>query len=130
MRKGAQGAAAPGRQRWREEVREMKKEVLGRGLEALLSPDLKESVSDTERVKELGLDEIETVFQYLGGSDLTNQLVFDVTLARGLSYYTGCIFEVNVDTEAHPEVKMGSIGGGGRYADLTSIFGMKDMHSG
>ncbi|MCB0637927.1 MAG: histidine--tRNA ligase [Lewinella sp.] len=74
-----------------------------------------------------GLDEIETVFNYLSGSELTNELSFDVTLARGLSYYTGCIFEVNIDTEAHPGVKMGSIGGGGRYADLTSVFGMKDM---
>ena len=50
-------------------------------------------------------------------------LSIDVTLARGLNYYTGCIFEV-----APPEgVKMGSIGGGGRYDDLTSGFGMKNM---
>ncbi len=47
----------------------------------------------------------------------------DVTLARGLNYYTGAIFEV-----AAPEtVKMGSIGGGGRYDDLTGIFGMPNM---
>lgn len=51
------------------------------------------------------------------------QLTIDVTLARGLNYYTGAIFEV-----AAPEgVKMGSIGGGGRYDDLTGIFGMKDV---
>lgn len=50
-------------------------------------------------------------------------LDLDVTLARGLNYYTGAIFEV-----AAPEgVKMGSIGGGGRYDDLTGIFGMKDV---
>ena len=50
-------------------------------------------------------------------------LEIDVTLARGLNYYTGAIFEV-----AAPEgVKMGSIGGGGRYDDLTGIFGMKDV---
>ena len=50
-------------------------------------------------------------------------LDLDVTLARGLNYYTGAIFEV-----AAPEkVKMGSIGGGGRYDDLTGIFGLKDM---
>ena len=50
-------------------------------------------------------------------------LTLDVTLARGLNYYTGAIFEV-----AAPEtVKMGSIGGGGRYDDLTGIFGMKNM---
>src|SRR5699024_9758720 len=50
-------------------------------------------------------------------------LDLDVTLARGLDYYTGAIYEV-----AAPEnVKMGSIGGGGRYDDLTGIFGLKDM---
>lgn len=50
-------------------------------------------------------------------------LELDVTLARGLNYYTGAIFEV-----AAPEsVKMGSIGGGGRYDDLTGIFGLKDV---
>lgn len=54
-----------------------------------------------------------------------NEIIFDldVTLARGLNYYTGAIFEV-----APPkEVAMGSIGGGGRYDDLTGIFGLKDM---
>jgi histidyl-tRNA synthetase len=51
------------------------------------------------------------------------QLSIDVTLARGLNYYTGAIFEV-----AAPEgVDMGSIGGGGRYDDLTGIFGLKDV---
>lgn len=51
------------------------------------------------------------------------QVSVDVTLARGLNYYTGTIFEV-----APPaEVSMGSIGGGGRYDDLTGIFGLKDM---
>jgi histidyl-tRNA synthetase len=46
----------------------------------------------------------------------------DITLARGLNYYTGCIFEV----AAPAGVKMGSIGGGGRYDDLTAGFGLKD----
>ncbi len=51
------------------------------------------------------------------------QLKIDVTLARGLNYYTGAIFEV-----AAPEsINMGSIGGGGRYDDLTGIFGLKDV---
>jgi histidyl-tRNA synthetase len=50
-------------------------------------------------------------------------LELDVTLARGLIYYTGAIFEVS----APKNVKMGSIGGGGRYDDLTGIFGLKDM---
>ena len=53
----------------------------------------------------------------------TAKFPIDVTLARGLNYYTGAIFEV-----AAPEnVKMGSIGGGGRYDDLTGIFGLKDV---
>lgn len=53
----------------------------------------------------------------------TAQLQLDVTLARGLNYYTGAIFEV-----AAPDgVQMGSIGGGGRYADLTGIFGLKNV---
>ncbi len=75
----------------------------------------------------LGAEEVATVFDYLADSPLTNRLQFDSTLARGLNYYTGCIFEVNVDTAAHPDVKMGSIGGGGRYADLTGVFGLKNM---
>lgn len=63
------------------------------------------------------IDNIETL-----GLQSAN-LTLDVTLARGLNYYTGAIFEV-----AAPEgVKMGSIGGGGRYDDLTGIFGLKDM---
>jgi histidyl-tRNA synthetase len=53
----------------------------------------------------------------------TATLDLDVTLARGLNYYTGAIFEVSA-----PEgVKMGSIGGGGRYDDLTGIFGLKNV---
>lgn len=52
-----------------------------------------------------------------------SDLDLDVTLARGLNYYTGAIFEVS----APKSVSMGSIGGGGRYDDLTGIFGLKDM---
>ncbi len=50
-------------------------------------------------------------------------LEIDVTLARGLNYYTGAIFEVSPPSN----VKMGSIGGGGRYDDLTGVFGLKDV---
>lgn len=65
----------------------------------------------------------------LGERRTYNRIEFDVTLARGLNYYTGAIWEVAVDTTApgQENVRMGSIAGGGRYADLTSIFGMKDM---
>lgn len=72
-----------------------------------------------------GLDEVEEVFNFLQGS--VDNLVFNVTLARGLNYYTGCIFEVILDNEAYPGTSMGSIGGGGRYDDLTSTFGMPNM---
>ena len=51
-----------------------------------------------------------------------NNIHFDISLARGLSYYTGCIFEVEAT-----DVKIGSIGGGGRYDDLTGSFGLKDV---
>lgn len=62
-----------------------------------------------------------TQLKAIGG--LSIQVEIDVTLARGLNYYTGCIFEV-----APPEnIKMGSIGGGGRYDNLTAGFGMKNM---
>jgi len=53
----------------------------------------------------------------------TANLELDVTLARGLNYYTGAIYEV----AAPKGVKMGSIGGGGRYDDLTGIFGLKNV---
>ncbi|MCB9234609.1 MAG: histidine--tRNA ligase [Bacteroidia bacterium] len=70
-----------------------------------------------------GVKEMEEVFSYLN-SLLSNQngILFDLSLARGLDYYTGTIFEVKC-----PSVKIGSLGGGGRYADLTGIFGVKDM---
>ncbi|WP_067145723.1 histidine--tRNA ligase [Pseudotamlana agarivorans] len=64
---------------------------------------------------------IDTAISELGLNTATLQL--DVTLARGLNYYTGAIFEVS----APKTVQMGSIGGGGRYDDLTGIFGLKDV---
>lgn len=75
-----------------------------------------------------GIEEIESIFQYLSGltsqdSPLTSGRVeLDITLARGLNYYTGAIFEVKTN-----EVAMGSIGGGGRYDDLTGMFGLKGL---
>ena len=69
-----------------------------------------------------GLDELDRVFRYLSKTTLQNEVKFDITLARGLSYYTGCILEV-----AAKNVAMGSIGGGGRYADLTGVFGMPGL---
>ncbi len=70
-----------------------------------------------------GCEEIETVFNYIADCPLqTANLQLDITLARGLNYYTGAIFEVKTN-----EVAMGSIGGGGRYDDLTGMFGLKDL---
>lgn len=102
---------------------------------AKVKPLLKIKGSAAERLDQLanllassttgqkGIEELRFVvgqLKQLGTDDLLVSI--DVTLARGLNYYTGCIFEV-----APPEgVKMGSIGGGGRYDDLTSSFGMKN----
>ena len=71
-----------------------------------------------------GVEELEFIVNAIKAMPLqTANLDLDVTLARGLNYYTGAIFEV-----APPStVKMGSIGGGGRYDDLTGIFGLKDV---
>jgi histidyl-tRNA synthetase len=69
-----------------------------------------------------GLEAVEKVFSYLEHLPLHNTLKFDVTLARGLGYYTGCIFEV-----AALDAEMGSLGGGGRYDDLTGAFGWPDV---
>ncbi len=71
-----------------------------------------------------GITDLEFIVDSIGALGLGSaNLEIDVTLARGLNYYTGAIFEV-----AAPEgVSMGSIGGGGRYDDLTGIFGLKDV---
>ncbi|MBV6654273.1 MAG: histidine--tRNA ligase, partial [Mameliella sp.] len=62
-----------------------------------------------------GIEELEAVFDYLSLGDTKNSILFDITLARGLNYYTGCIYEVAVDltAEGQEQIKMGSIGGGG-----------------
>lgn len=75
----------------------------------------------------LGVSEMKEVMDYMSDYTLNNKIEFDFTLARGLSYYTGCIIEVVADTATYPDLKMGSLSGGGRYADLTSMFGLKDM---
>ncbi|MDG1849670.1 MAG: histidine--tRNA ligase [Flavobacteriales bacterium] len=70
-----------------------------------------------------GVDEIQKVIDKLTVLGLeSTEIDFDLTLARGLNYYTGSIFEVQAKG-----VQMGSIGGGGRYDDLTGIFGLKNM---
>ena len=82
-------------------------------------------IGETELGK-AGLEEIEYVLNYvtpdfrLSISD--SRLVIDLTLARGLNYYTGLIFEVKANG-----IQMGSIGGGGRYDDLTGLFGVPNV---
>lgn len=71
-----------------------------------------------------GIAEIEFVLQTAGNSVIAHHsLLIDFTLARGLNYYTGIIFEA----KAPAEVKIGSIGGGGRYDDLTGLFGVPNI---
>lgn len=70
-----------------------------------------------------GVEELEFVIKNALQLGINSEdLVFDITLARGLDYYTGAIFEVKAK-----DVAMGSIGGGGRYDNLTEVFGVKDI---
>ena len=117
-------------------VQELEGKDFSKASIAKIQPLMELSGTATERLFQLkvflanssigleGLEELSFVLGQLEGLDVQGiALSIDVTLARGLNYYTGCIFEV-----AAPEgVKMGSIGGGGRYDDLTAGFGMKNM---
>lgn len=69
-----------------------------------------------------GIEELKVFHQYFDLYKPTNEVKFDMTLARGLGYYTGCIFEVDCD-----DFEIGSIGGGGRYDNLTGVFGLKGV---
>ena len=81
--------------------------------------ELKSLLGNTGDAKR-GFEEIETVLESTRFE--TEPIIFDPTLARGLNYYTGIIFEVRA-----LEVQIGSIGGGGRYDDLTGLFGVPDI---
>ena len=117
----------------------VKEEMLSKGVSEAaiekLEPILNMSGDPTQKLETIrevlapskigieGVDEIQEVFDKISFLGLdTAELDFDLTLARGLNYYTGSIFEVEAKG-----VQMGSIGGGGRYDDLTGIFGLKDM---
>ncbi len=82
---------------------------------------LKELLASSETGQK-GVQELEETLAYLSAFDMECEVELDLTLARGLNYYTGAIFEVKA-----LETQMGSICGGGRYDDLTGIFGLKDM---
>ena len=70
----------------------------------------------------LGISEVEAVLRHVEAAAPRNVIDFDLTLARGLNYYTGCIFEVKA-----LDVQIGSITGGGRYDNLTGIFGLPGL---
>ncbi len=77
----------------------------------------------TSETGQKGLEELQFVLESIKETGLKSaQIEFDITLARGLNYYTGSIYEVSATG-----IQMGSIGGGGRYDDLTGIFGLKNM---
>ena len=118
----------------------VQKEMIEKGisLEAIdkVTPLFKLSGSNTDQLAILetllsaseegtkGVEELRFVTNTINELGLQSaSLEIDVTLARGLNYYTGAIFEVS----APKGVEMGSIGGGGRYDDLTGIFGLKDV---
>ena len=80
------------------------------------------SILATSEIGLKGVEELQTLFDYLERMELKTEVELDLTLARGLTYYTGAIIEVKTtDTE------IGSICGGGRYDDLTGIFGLKNV---
>ncbi len=82
---------------------------------------LAEALTASETGKK-GLEEMQSLLEYVETSDLQAGVVLDISLARGLDYYTGNIIEV-----LSREMEIGSICGGGRYDDLTGIFGLPDI---
>ena len=118
----------------------VKEEMLGKGISedgiAKLQPlftlkgdfgsqiESLKSILSTSEEGQKGIEELSFINEAITALGLKSaKLQLDVTLARGLNYYTGAIFEVSA-----PEgVAMGSIGGGGRYDDLTGIFGLKNV---
>ncbi|MFI3332360.1 MAG: histidine--tRNA ligase [Rikenellaceae bacterium] len=116
----------------------VKEELAARGIEdeaiAKLQPILELSGSNQEKINQLqgaitgsevgllGVDELQTIVDHTTKLGTELPIEIDLSLARGLNYYTGAIFEVKANDFA-----IGSICGGGRYDDLTGIFGMPDM---
>ena len=111
-------------------------EAKGVSLKAIeqLQPIINLSGTNSEKLEKLktllasseigvkGVEEMTSVLDYLERLKVKNEVELDLTLARGLNYYTGTIFEVKA-----LDVAIGSITGGGRYDDLTGIFGMPDV---
>lgn len=116
----------------------VKEEMLSKGLSPeavqMLEPVLTLSGSTSEKIAVMrsmmgssptglkGLDELEELFGYVDAAGIGIPVELDLSLARGLNYYTGAIFEVKA-----LDWQIGSICGGGRYDNLTGIFGLPDM---
>ncbi len=81
-----------------------------------------ENIIGSDEQGKKGLEELKYILDFMKGPDGSCPLTIDFTLARGLNYYTGTIFEVKATG-----VQMGSIGGGGRYDDLTGLFGVSGV---
>ena len=81
-----------------------------------------ETLFATSEIGQKGIAEMRTLFGYINSNPTECDIELDLTLARGLNYYTGAIFEVKAKN-----VSIGSISGGGRYDNLTGIFGMPDV---
>ena len=115
-------------------IEELKNKGISEESIARLLPVLKLRGSTGEKLKELekilnnsvtgmqGISELRTLFGYLEKTKLRSSFETDLTLARGLDYYTGAIIEVK-----SADVNIGSLCGGGRYDDLTGIFGLKGI---
>lgn len=119
-------------------LEKVNEEIASKGISneaiAKLQPILKLSGSNAEKLKQLktvlstsevglkGVAELETIFGLCEMMKVQTQIELDLTLARGLNYYTGAIFEVKA-----LDVEMGSITGGGRYDNLTGVFGMEGV---
>lgn len=119
-------------------IEKVKEELIARGLSdeqvALVEAFILIEGSNEEKLQKLdlmfnsdvvgqeGIAEIRHILSAVQQTTLNEQLVIDLSLARGLNYYTGSIFEVKARG-----VQMGSIGGGGRYDDLTGLFGVKGI---
>lgn len=116
----------------------VKAELVEKGLSqeaiAVIEPVLTLSGTNEEKIAEMaellassevglkGVEEIKTLFAFISGAGIKQQVEIDLSLARGLNYYTGAIFEVKA-----LDFQIGSICGGGRYDDLTGIFGLPNM---
>ncbi|MFA6677341.1 MAG: histidine--tRNA ligase, partial [Bacteroidales bacterium] len=116
----------------------VKEELLERGIDekgiSIIEPVLTLKGTNEEKLSKmrpilasseigtLGINELEELFDYIAEVGIKQEVEIDLSLARGLNYYTGAIFEVKAK-----DFEIGSICGGGRYDDLTGIFGLANM---